>query len=294
MIYQSDNTKIAQSLLNHTYAANGAAAEIPELHDHEFELFRSLIYRVAGISLSSGKKPLVSGRLAKRLRHHRLTSFSDYYHLATARQNVAELQMAVNLLTTHETHFFREPRHFDFLREQVLPKHCADRAFRVWSAACSSGQEAYSIAMLLDDVFGKRPWDVVASDIDTHMVDCARNAQYPIGLAGEIPRSYLKRYCLKGIAGETGTLLIDPALSERMRFMQHNLTEMPPAGIGDFDVIVLRNVMIYFDLDTKRQVISRLLPKLRSGGYFLIGHAESLHGVSDDFRIIMPAVYRKP
>lgn len=292
MMYQNESMSVTSGDLNHAVA--NVATAMPELHDHEFELFRSLIYRIAGINLSSGKKHLVSGRLAKRLKHHRLTSFKDYYHLAIAKHNSDELEMAVNLLTTHETHFFREPKHFDFLREQILPARNTGRTFRVWSAACSSGQEAYSIAMLLDDMLGNRSWETVGSDIDTHMVDSARSGQYPIDLAREIPSPYLTRYCLKGVGREAGTLKIDPALSRRVSFMQHNLTETPPPDIGSFDVIFLRNILIYFDNETKKLVISRLLPRLRSGGYLLIGHAESLNGISDLCRLVIPTVYRKP
>lgn len=293
MMYQNESMSVTSGDLNHAVA--NVATAMPELHDHEFELFRSLIYRIAGINLSSGKKHLVSGRLAKRLKHHRLTSFKDYYHLATAKHNSEELELAVNLLTTHETHFFREPRHFDFLREQILPVYSASRAFRVWSAACSSGQEPYSIAMLLDDVLGSnRPWEVMGSDIDTHMVEIASAGQYSMDFAQEIPRRYLTRYCLKGVGKEAGTLKIDDALSERVRFMQHSLTETPSSDIGHFDVIFLRNVMIYFDLDTKRQAVSNLLPRLRSGGYLMVGHAESLQGINDLCRLVMPTVYRKP
>jgi chemotaxis protein methyltransferase CheR len=295
MMYQRGGISTIPAALNHAVAVTACSTlNIPALQDHEFELFRSLIYRIAGVTLSPENKPLVSGRLAQRLTYHRLTSYGDYYRLATASNNGVELQIAVNLLTTHETHFFREIKHFEFLREQILPEHTSNRLFRVWSAACSSGQEAYSIAMLLDDRLGNRPWAVTASDIDTHMIDIARTGLYPLAHAREIPPPYLMRYCLRGVGTQVGTLQMDHALNERVHFMQHNLTEAPPSSLGDFDVIFLRNVMIYFDLETRRKVISNLLPMLRAGGYFLIGHTESMHGVSDLLQLVLPAVYRKP
>ena len=263
------------------------------LHDQEFVQFRDMIYRIAGISMSSAKKQLVSSRLAKRLRHHNFTSYGDYFRLITSPHGKAELQVAVDSLTTNETHFFREPKHFDFLRNHVVPARKAGKGLRIWSAACSSGEEPYSIAMMLDELLGKEPWEVVASDISAHILEKARSGLYPIVRLPEIPQHYLNRYCLKGIGEHDGTLLIEQSLRERVRFMQHNLTETP-AKLGDFDVIFLRNVMIYFDQETKRQVVSRLLPLLRPGGYFLVGHSESLNGVTDDVRLVMPAIYRKP
>lgn len=263
------------------------------LHDQEFAQFRDMIYRIAGISMSPAKKQLVSSRLAKRVRHHNLSSYGDYFRLITSPNGRAELQVAVDSLTTNETHFFREPKHFDFLRQQVIPARRAGRGLRIWSAACSSGEEPYSIAMMLDESLGKEPWEVVGSDISTHVLEKARHGLYPAERIPEIPKPYLSRYCLKGVGEHHGTMLIEPSLRERVRFMPHNLLETP-AKMGDFDVIFLRNVMIYFDQDTKRQVVSRLLPLLRPGGYFLIGHSESLNGVTEDVRLVMPAVYRKP
>lgn len=275
--------------LGHTSALTGAVA----LHDQEFAQFSELIYRIAGISMAPAKKALVSGRLAKRLKHHDLASYGDYFRLITSAQGKDELQMAVDLLTTNETHFFREPKHFDFLRERVIPARRRGRGFRVWSAACSSGEEPYSIAMLLDELLGKEPWEVLASDISTHVVDKARSGLFPLARLPEIPKPYLSRYCLKGMGEFEGSLLIDKPLRERVRFMLHNLTEAPPK-LGEFDVILLRNVMIYFDQNTKQQVVGRLLPLLRPGGYFLVGHSESLNGVTDAVNLIAPAIYRKP
>lgn len=263
------------------------------LSDKEFAQFRDLIYRIAGISMSPAKKQLITSRLAKRLRHHNVTNFGDYFRLITSSYGKSELQVAVDSLTTNETHFFREPKHFDFLRQQVIPARRAGRGLRIWSAACSSGEEPYSIAMLLDELLGKEPWEVVASDISAHILEKARKGVYPAERIPEIPKPYLNRYCLKGVGEHHGTMLIEPFLRERVRFMPHNLTETP-AKLGEFDVIFLRNVMIYFDQETKRQVVSRLLPLLRPGGYFLVGHSESLNGVSEEVRLVVPAVYRKP
>jgi chemotaxis protein methyltransferase CheR len=263
------------------------------LNDQEFTQFCGLIYRIAGISMSAAKKPLVSSRLAKRVKFHKLASYGDYYRMITSATGLDELQIAIDSLTTNETHFFREPKHFDFLRQRVIPARQAGRGLRVWSAACSSGEEPYSIAMLFDEMMSSEPWEVVASDISSRILDRARSGLFPMERMPEIPKPYLSRYCLKGTGDFDGSLLIEKNLRERVRFMPHNLTEIPPK-LGLFDVIFLRNVMIYFDAETKRQVVSHLLPLLRPGGYFLVGHSETLNGVTDAVKLVQPAVYRKP
>jgi len=263
------------------------------LLDREFTQFSDLIYRIAGISMAPAKKPLVSSRLAKRLKQHSLDSYGDYFRLITSPQGKDELQIAVDMLTTNETHFFREPKHFDFLRQRIVPARRSGTAFRAWSAACSSGEEPYSIAMVLDELLGNQPWEVLASDISTRIVDKARSGLFPMARLPEIPKPYLSRHCLKGIDEFDGSLLIEKALRDRVRFMLHNLMEAPPK-LGEFDVIFLRNVMIYFDQGTKQKVVSHLLPLLRPGGYFLIGHSESLNGVSNALKPIAPAIYQKP
>jgi chemotaxis protein methyltransferase CheR len=275
------------------HRSENSLAQPVVLQDQEFEQFRDMIYRIAGISMSLSKKQLVASRLAKRLRQHGFSSYAEYFRHINSVTGKAELQVAVDALTTNETHFFREPKHFDFLRNRVIPQRKAGRGLRIWSAACSSGEEPYSIAMLLDEMLGTEPWEVLASDISTQILEKARKGLYPAERIAEISKAYLNRYCLKGVGEHQGTMLIESFLRDRVRFMLHNLTESPPS-LGEFDVIFLRNVMIYFDQETKRQVVSRLLPRLRPGGYFLIGHSESLNGVSNDVRLIQPAVYFKP
>lgn len=264
----------------------------PMLRDTEFEQFCGLLHRIAGISLSPAKKPLVAGRLAKRLRYHELDSFDAYFSLITSPGNGEELQMAVDLLTTNETHFFREAKHFDFLREKVLAGWRPGRPFRVWSAASSSGEEPYTLAMVLADCLGDAPWEVTASDICIRVLEKARIGLYPMERAKDIPRHYLTRFCLKGMGSQEGMFLVERGLRNRVQFTQVNLNESLPR-LGEFDVIFLRNVMIYFNQETKRQVVERMVPLLRSGGYFIIGHSESLNGLTEVLTPVMPSVYRK-
>jgi chemotaxis protein methyltransferase CheR len=267
--------------------------ELRPISNKEFGLFKSFIYEHAGISLSDSKQPLVSGRLAKRLRSQGLKTYTDYYSLITNPKHIEERQIAIDLLTTNETHFFREPKHFDFMRNHILPKRTKGRNFRVWSAASSSGEEPYTIAMLLAEHLNTEPWEVIASDISTRVLEQARTGYYPISRAEEIPRHYLTKYCLKGTGDHADKLLIVKELRQKVAFTSINLTKPYPA-LGEFDVIFLRNVMIYFDIETKRQITQQMLPLLRPGGYFIISHSESLNGISNAYEAIMPSVYRKP
>ena len=264
------------------------------LTEREFVRFQRFIHDAAGITLSATKRALVSGRLARRLSQHGLASYTDYLDLLASGADAVEVQTAVDLLTTNETYFFREPRHFEFLREQALaPARRRGKPFRVWSAACSSGEEVYSIAMVLADALGDEPWEVLGSDISSRVLQRAAAAHYPLERTRQIPPPQLKRHCLRGIDEQAGTLLVQRALRARVRFQQINLNAAVPA-IGRFDLIFLRNVMIYFDLATKRQVVARVLEQLEDGGHFCIGHSETLNDVSDAVTLVAPATYRKP
>jgi chemotaxis protein methyltransferase CheR len=264
----------------------------------EFASFQRFIFDIAGITMSDSKQALVSGRLAKRLQHYGLPSYDAYFRLLSDGAHPEEVQQAVDLLTTNETYFFREARHFDLLR-QAAAAHLQDPGtrgapFRVWSAACSSGEEPYSIAMVLADVLGDAPWEITASDISTRVLQRARTGHYPMERASHVPSDYLRRFCLKGIREQQGTLLVERALRRRVRFRQVNLNTDLPRDLGAYDAVFLRNVMIYFNGDTKRQVVARVAARLKPGGHFIIGHAESLQDIDDSLRPLMPSVYRKP
>lgn len=265
--------------------------QVSTLSDQDFGEFQRLLYRLAGISLSPAKKALVCGRLAKRLKHHSLDSYRDYLRLLTSGREPEELQTALDLLTTNETYFFREPKHFEFL-QQILAERRPGAPFRVWSAACSSGEEPFSIAMLLADRLGEAPWEILASDISTRVLERARSGLYAMERAQHIPQRYLKEYCLRGVGSQDGRFLIDRRLRARVNFRQINLNETLPQ-LGEFDVVFLRNVMIYFDTDTKARVVQRIAATLKRGAHLLIGHSESLNGVTDALAVVRPSVYRK-
>ncbi len=265
------------------------------ISDKEFARYQALLYESAGIRLSSEKKALLCGRLAKRLNKRGLESYADYYDLIAKGSDPEERQIAIDLLTTNETYFFREPKHFEFLARHLPAWKTANagRAFRVWSAASSSGEEAYSIAMVLAEHLGAAPWEIMASDISTRVLERARTGHYPLERTKGIPQRYLSEYCLKGTGEQDGTFLIAKQLRERVNFKHLNLIALPP-DLGLFDLVFLRNVLIYFDVETKRRVVDGVVARIRPGGYLLAGHSESLNGISETLVSEAPAIYRKP
>jgi len=262
------------------------------LSDKAFLSFKTFMYDHVGIDFSPEKKTLIASRLNKRLRHHGLTSFDDYFQLMKNSPADGEMQVAIDLLTTNETYFFREIKHFDFMRNTLLPSWREDRPFRVWSAASSSGEEAYSIAMLLADVLGRRAWEIIGSDISRRVIKKAQQGHYIMNRIDGIPKPYLQKYCLKGIEEYDGTLLIEKSLRQRVNFFQANLKQTLP-NVGLFDVIFLRNVLIYFDLPTKQLIVKQLLEKLVPGGYFFIGHSETLKGINDTVKTVLPTMFQR-
>ncbi len=264
------------------------------LSDAEFEVFRRLARELLGIDFAPIKKPLISGRLAKRLRHLGFTSYSQYLQLVQSSHGRDELERMIDLLTTHETYFFREEAHFAFLAGQLLPQWPRNRPLRVWSAASSTGEEAYSIAMVLVEQLGTgADWQIFGSDISTEVLKQAVEGIYPMARAKGLSQELLQRYCLKGVGRFDGYFCIDPMLRERCEFGVVNLS-MPLNSVGMFDLIFLRNVLIYFDIETKRDIVRRIVQQLAPGGYLFIGHSESLNGICDGVSAVRPTIYRKP
>lgn len=271
------------------------------MSDHEFSRYRKLIYSRAGINLMPPKKALLEARLNRRLRELGLESFREYYDYITADQSGAELVRLLDRVATNETHFFREPRQFEFLENRLLPDWLAQgdaglrpRQVRVWSAGCSTGEEPYSLAMtLLDHLPPARGWklEIVGSDLSTRVVEAAQKAIWPIAKAEEIPESYLKRFMLKGSGAQAAYMKAGPGLRSIVRCMNLNLNAHSYPLSGLFDLIFCRNVMIYFDAPTRGRVVERLLRHLTAGGYLFVGHAESLTGFNSQLRHVIPTVY---
>ncbi|MCY1283859.1 Chemotaxis protein methyltransferase [compost metagenome] len=263
-----------------------------ELSEPEFRQLQRLFYELVGLQLPPVKKPLICGRLSKRLGALHMHSYQQYYQHLLSPAGEAELEVAIDLITTHETYFFREPKHFDFLQREILPAVAAQADFRVWSAASSTGEEAYTLAMLLDSGRPHRPWSVVATDISQQVLVNARRGLYAMARGERIPQPYLKRYCLRGRGLYEGYFLVERALRERVEFLPGNLTK-PAPELGQFDLILLRNVLIYFDLPTKQQVLSNVLERLRPGGWLMVGHSEALHDSQLPLELVTSSIYRK-
>ena len=261
--------------------------------DAEFAQFQRFIFDAAGISMADAKKALVTGRLGKRLAAHELDSFGAYFKLLSGGLHPEEVQMAVDLLTTNETYFFREIKHFEFMRTQALAARSRPQPYRVWSAASSSGEEAYSMAMVLADCMQTTPWEILGTDISTRVLDGARRALYSMERGRHIPPDYLRRFCRKGTGNYDGHLLVDRTLRSKVVFRQINLNTALPQ-LGQFDLVFLRNVMIYFNNETKREVVARVISTLKPGGYFCVGHSESLNDISTAVTMVAPSIYQKP
>lgn len=257
----------------------------------EFQLFQAFVGKELGINLSDSKKALVAGRLAKRLKVFGLDSYQSYYEFITSQEGSAEKRQALDLLTTNETWFFREPKHFDFL-SRYASQHKGSKPFRVWSAASSSGEEAYSIAMTLAESMNSSRWEVFGSDVSHRIVEKARTGMYPMARTEDINQDLLKKYCLKGTGENDGTFIIGKQLRDHVEFNEINLIESLP-DTGMFDVIFLRNCLIYFDIKTKIKIVDGLLTKLRPNGIFMLGHSETITGINSDLDTIQTAVYKK-
>lgn len=270
---------------------SGTQQRLVTLTPSEFTWFTGFLRSVAGIELKDGKQTLVMGRLERRVRHHGLSSYSEYFELLGRADAPEETRIAVDLMTTNETYFFREKQHFDLLPSLVQGRSDGATPIRVWSAACSTGEEAYSIAMVLADCLGKRPWEVLGTDLSSRVVTTARRGLYPLEAAERIPDHLLRAHCLKGRDDYEGLFTLGSELRSRVRFERANLIR-PLPDLGTFDVIFLRNVMIYFNNDVKRQVVERLAATLRPGGVLLTGRAETLTALGTSLEQVSPSVYR--
>jgi chemotaxis protein methyltransferase CheR len=260
--------------------------------DSTFKKFQDLVRKESGINLPDVKRNLVTSRLAKRLRHYGMDSYDAY--LKRVNDDSTELQMMIDLITTNETSFFREPHHFDFLKMSILPQF-REGKYRAWSAAASIGAEAYTLAMILDEALLPRHivWEVVGTDINTEVIVKAKHSLYPMEHAKSIDTKYLKKYCLEGINKFEGFFLIDDYLKNNCKFLNANLMNPPLSQLGQFDVIFLRNMLIYFDNENKKIIVENVIKALKKGGYLFVGHSETLNKITDQVRQIRPTIYIK-
>lgn len=268
-----------------------------------FEKFQRLIHQETGIWLGDSKTALLCGRLSRRLRVRRIPTLDQYYDFVTHPNQDEERVSMIDAITTNETRFFRDPRQFEFLEQRAIPRWREEalqgvrqKTVRLWSAGCSSGEEPYSLAMLLArHLPPEQGWNVtiLATDISTRMLAQARAGIYNITKSPDIPEPLLKDYMLKGIENQEGQMKVMPEIQAMVDFERLNLTQGPYPPNGHFDVILCRNVLIYFDLESKQKAVEHLLRCLVRDGLLFVGQAENLSSMDLRLRSLAPAVYAR-
>ncbi len=268
----------------------------PDLDETQFRRVVDLLYKHAGIALNDGKQALVAARLRKRMRACSLPEFGEYLDFVSAERSGDELRRMIDVLTTNKTSFFREEIHFQFLRETIVPElDQGRRSLRIWSAGCSTGQEAYTIVMVLRETLKQyAAWDfrLLATDLSDRVIDQARQGVYERKALGDVSEELLRRHFVPIKNSQYDEWQVKPELRTPVSFAHLNLMGDWPMS-GPFDVIFCRNVMIYFDKPTQEKLINRFHDLLGPGGYLLIGHSESINGLDHAYQYIQPATYRK-
>ena len=261
----------------------------------EFRQISELAYERFGLDLKRGKEALVAARLGKKLRQRGFQSFSEYYRHVVSDATGEALVELIDSLTTNHTSFLRERAHFEVLARAAREEFPNIRTLEIWSAACSSGEEPYSISMCLADALhraGGKAFRILATDISTRVLALARRAVYPAERFRELPEAWRRAYLLRGEGECRGFYKIKPEIAQPVEFKRLNLIE-PFADQRLFHVIFCRNVMMYFDKPTQQDIVQRLSRRIEPGGYLFVGHSESLTGVEHELRYVRPAVYRR-
>lgn len=276
---------------------NKNAMYIQDISDHNFRRFSKLIHQSCGINLHEGKKELVRARLGKRMREIGCNSFNKYFRIIEDDPTGEELVKLLDAISTNLTSFFREEKHFQFLKEKVFPAYekSNDRNFRFWSAGCSSGEEPYSLAIWLKEnlnesaLFGAK---IIATDISTKVLSLATRGVYPAKQLQKLPKEQLRKYFQRGYDRQAGFFRIKKDIKDLVEFRRQNLTA-PFDFEFRFDVIFCRNVMIYFNRESREDLVHKASACLKDGGYLIVGHAESLTGIEHKLNYIRPSIYRK-
>ena len=273
---------------------------LSEISEKDFDLFRSLIKKEVGISLRHSKKKMLGLKLSRRLQDLGLSSYFDYYHYILKPESVKELQCLVNIITIDQTSFFRGEKQFELLRERVLPelvqRKAEEKRIRIWSSGCSTGQEPYSLAMLVYEMDNVSiSWDIkiLATDANTQSLKIAYLGKYRADQVAEVPSDYLIKYFRKEISEGEEVFRIKKSLKQRLIFRRLNLLKSINQLKWPIDLIFCRNVMIYFDFATKKKIIDQFYNLLEPEGYLCLGLSESLLGIDDRFSLIERAIYRK-
>lgn len=270
---------------------------IEKISAKEFSQLTEFIRRNYGISLGEEKKTLVVGRLGNLLAQNNFNSFSEYLEHVMSDTTGTAIATLMDKITTNHTYFMREADHFDFFRNKILPfweSRITDRDLRIWSAGCSSGEEPYTLAMIVNEYFGKEKfkWNtrILATDISTHVLEIAKQAEYTDEQLEVIRREWRLGYFRK--TARDKNVVVDHIKNEVL-FRRFNLMEQVFPFKKKFHTIFCRNVMIYFDIETKRELIKKFYEATEPGGYLFIGHSESLNNIQAGYKYMLPAVYRK-
>jgi chemotaxis protein methyltransferase CheR len=268
-----------------------------------FEKFQKLIYAETGIWLGNSKTALLCGRLFRRLRTLEINSLQSYYECVSQPEQHEERARMIDAITTNETRFYREPRQFEFLVQRVFPHWQADaerglrsRRVKIWSAGCSSGEEPYTVAMLLArHLPAEQGWDtrILATDISTRVLEKARKGIYPIVRSAELPKDLLHAFMLRGMAERQGEMKVKVEIQQMIDFQRLNLDRESDLVEGPFDAIFCRNVLIYFDSASKQRVVTSLIRHLMANSLLFVGHAENLTTVFPQLRSLEPTIYTK-
>ena len=266
-------------------------AATAELTPSDFRRVRRIAHERAGIAIPEGKEGLVRSRVMRRLRERQMASFNAYLDFAESERSGEEMVTLIDLLTTNKTEFFREPAHFDFLTNRIIPAVLeAGTPLRIWSAGCSTGEEPYTLSLLLHEVMPKRyDWRILATDLSTRVVASAKAGTYSAQALEEVTSQRRARWFVPTPDGG-GTVV--PELRAPISFANLNLMSSWPMR-GPFQLILCRNVMIYFDKPTVTTLVSRFHALLAPGGHLFIGHSESLSPIEHRYRYVQPAVYAK-
>jgi chemotaxis protein methyltransferase CheR len=271
------------------------------MSDCELQRFTELIHSVCGISLTPAKRSMISARVMKRIHALGIDSFSDYYkYISSPIGKVQELQSLINVVTTNTTQFFREGKHFEFLTEEGLPALLASKRFEtqgclnIWSAGFSTGEEAYTLAIVLTEFFhgDTEHFRIFATDISTKVLEHAKRAIYTSEAVEIVPPTMKRRYLMRGTGSQEGQYRVVPELRQRVEFSQLNFLDCFQLDTP-MDIIMCRNVMIYFDNQLKSEFVRRFYSNLAVNGYLLIGHSETLNGINDQFVNLRPTIYTK-
>jgi chemotaxis protein methyltransferase CheR len=274
----------------------------PVLTDADYTRITQLVYKHSRINLGNGKRELVSSRLGKRLRLTGCSSYSEYCEFLGGASGEDEINNLVDAISTNHTFFFREKKHFEFMEGAVLhdfhnnPQFRGDGCFRCWSAAASTGEEPYSIAITLAMHADKNPgfrWEMECSDISRTAMDSAIEGIYPAVRLDDVPPEMKKRFFQRGIGSQVGRYRVKQELRGNMNWHLMNLFQSVYPFDKKFQVIFCRNVMIYFDKESQEALVQRMSRMLMPGGYLKVGHSESLAGIKHDLKAVRPAVYRK-